>query len=157
MPCKDEEYRSKEAGPPGRSFLRKPINTCARTSTSGPATPQPIPCRVRQQGLQPTAPGYSGVSRPWRVLRIPGSGEVQRSLLTLLFPAGVSLLLGAKPVVGGCNPWPGGRVVRSTPGGTLFLEDPAKLTMGAPTAFRCRGSLLLEAEEPPPPGRVLLV
>jgi hypothetical protein len=41
------------------------------------------------QGLQPTASGYSGVSRPRRVI-FPRSGEVYRSLLTLLFPAGVS-------------------------------------------------------------------
>src|SRR5215208_151579 len=55
------------------------------TSTNGPVRPQPIPCRVRQQGLQPAALGYSSVSRSRRVLfRFFVTVRCFRSLLTIL-------------------------------------------------------------------------
>ena len=55
------------------------------TSTNGPVRPQPIPCRVRQQGSQPAALGYSSVSRSRRVLfRFFVTVRCFRSLLTIL-------------------------------------------------------------------------
>ena len=68
------------------------------------------------QGLQPTAPEYSGVSRSRRVLLVPRSGRVNCSLLTLLLTTGVSSFPGLAKLgsLGGCNPRPGRSVVRST-------------------------------------------
>jgi len=55
------------------------------TSTNGPVRPQPIPCRVRQQGSQSAALGYSSVSRSRRVLfRFFVTVRCFRSLLTIL-------------------------------------------------------------------------
>ena len=77
--------------------------------------------RTPEQGNKDYHPLRSGIAAS----RDPGgcfalvSGEVYRSRLTLLFLAGVSSAPG--PVVGGCNPWAGCCVVRSTPGGTLLL------------------------------------
>ena len=68
------------------------------------------------------------------------------------FTAGVSSTPGLAKLVGGCNPRPGCRVVRSTPGGL----SPSLRDFRAPYRTNClrrRGSLLLEAEEPLPPSR----
>jgi hypothetical protein len=65
-PSMDVEPSPKKTGPPARRFLRKPINSCGRASTSGPVTQQPIPCRVRQQGVKPPALGCSDVWRSQR-------------------------------------------------------------------------------------------
>jgi hypothetical protein len=103
------------------------------------------------QGLQPTAPEYSGVSRSRRVLLVPRSGRVNCSLLTLLLTTGVSSFPGLAKLgsLGGCNPRPGRSIVRSTPGGL----PPSLRDRGAPYRTNClrrRGSFLLEAKEPLP-------
>ena len=108
------------------------------------------------QGLQPTAPEYSGVSRSRRVLLVPRSGRVHCSLLTLLLTTGVSSFPGLAKLgsLGGCNPRPGRSIVRSIPGSL----PPSLRDRGAPYRTNClrrRGSLLLQAEEPLPPRRAV--
>ena len=59
------------------------------------------------QGLQPTAPGYSGVSRPRRALLVRRSGETHLYPPHATSPPGSPLLLGqslsaTRKAVGGC-------------------------------------------------------
>ena len=72
-----------------------------------------------KQGLQPRELGYSGIWRPRRVLLVRRCGEVT-VVSSLYYTAGVSS--SPWPVVGGCNPWPGRSVLRSTPGGATSLQ-----------------------------------
>ena len=80
------------------------------------------------QGLQPVAPGYSGVRDPGGLcLYVIAVRFTVAS--SPFFTEGVSSAPGLAKLVGGCNLGPGRSVLRSTPGGTLSLEGPTKLTM----------------------------
>src|SRR5215213_8584837 len=83
--------------------------------------------QFKEQGLQPIALGYSGVSRPrWGLwLR---SDEVDPSASPYFYRWG--LLFCWASARRRCNPWLRHSVLRSTPGGTLSLEGPTKLTKG---------------------------